>query len=263
MRRARRCRPADPLRIRRGPSSARRRRRRVFGAPVRAGGARVAALAARRRGRPLARPRPAAPHRRSGRGRRGGRGGAGRGAGRVPHPAGRCLAPAPRRGAGRCPASRRFWRWPGVRCWRAPRSAMRRIGIEAEARPPIEGLTDAAARLAAGLDRLSAALRRLPLPAAPARRPAEPARRGACASASTRSCAGSNAAPTYSSAAGSRCCAISASRRGRRPSNGWRSSAPRGPRPISPSTATGSTPASRSRQSSRNRRTVCSSPRRR
>ena len=38
---------------------------------------------------------------------------------------------------------------------------MRRIGIEAEARPPVEGLTDAAARLAAGLDRLAAALRRL------------------------------------------------------------------------------------------------------
>jgi ATP-dependent DNA helicase DinG len=34
-------------------------------------------------------------------------------------------------------------------------------GIEAEARPPIEGLVEAAARLAAGLDRLAAALRRL------------------------------------------------------------------------------------------------------
>jgi ATP-dependent DNA helicase DinG len=34
-------------------------------------------------------------------------------------------------------------------------------GIEAEARPPIEGLVEAAGRLAAGLDRLAAALRRL------------------------------------------------------------------------------------------------------
>ncbi len=34
-------------------------------------------------------------------------------------------------------------------------------GIEAEARPPIDGLTEAAGRLAAGLDRLAAALRRL------------------------------------------------------------------------------------------------------
>jgi ATP-dependent DNA helicase DinG len=34
-------------------------------------------------------------------------------------------------------------------------------GIEAEARPPVEGLVEAAARLAAGLDRLAAALRRL------------------------------------------------------------------------------------------------------
>src|SRR5712692_207115 len=34
-------------------------------------------------------------------------------------------------------------------------------GIEAEARPPIDGLVDAAGRLAAGLDRLAAALRRL------------------------------------------------------------------------------------------------------
>jgi ATP-dependent DNA helicase DinG len=34
-------------------------------------------------------------------------------------------------------------------------------GIEAEARPPIDGLVDAAARLAAGLDRLAEALRRL------------------------------------------------------------------------------------------------------
>ena len=34
-------------------------------------------------------------------------------------------------------------------------------GIEAEARPPIDGLTDAGARLATGLDRLAAALRRL------------------------------------------------------------------------------------------------------
>ncbi len=34
-------------------------------------------------------------------------------------------------------------------------------GIEAEARPPIDSLVDAAARLAAGLDRLALALRRL------------------------------------------------------------------------------------------------------
>jgi len=34
-------------------------------------------------------------------------------------------------------------------------------GIEAEARPPIDGIVDAAGRLAAGLDRLAAALRRL------------------------------------------------------------------------------------------------------
>ncbi len=43
-------------------------------------------------------------------------------------------------------------------------------GIEAEARPPIDGLVDAAARLAAGLDRLAAALRRL---SAALRRPLE------------------------------------------------------------------------------------------
>src|SRR5439155_3083802 len=34
-------------------------------------------------------------------------------------------------------------------------------GIEAEARPPIDGLVDTAGRLAAGLDRLATALRRL------------------------------------------------------------------------------------------------------
>src|SRR5205085_106450 len=34
-------------------------------------------------------------------------------------------------------------------------------GIEAELRPPIEGLVEAAVRLAAGIDRLAAALRRL------------------------------------------------------------------------------------------------------
>ncbi len=45
-------------------------------------------------------------------------------------------------------------------------------GIEAEARPPIEGLTDSASRLAAGLDRLAAALRRL---AKSLRRPLEDA----------------------------------------------------------------------------------------
>ncbi len=45
-------------------------------------------------------------------------------------------------------------------------------GIEAEARPPIEGLTDSAARLAAGLDRLAAALRGL---AKSLRRPLEDA----------------------------------------------------------------------------------------
>ena len=83
------------------------------------------------------------------------------------------------------------------------------------------------------------------------------------ASGSTRSCAASNAAPTCSSAAGARYCAIWANRRGRKRSSGWRSTASRGRRPISPSTATGSTPASRSRQPSRNRRTACSSPRRR
>jgi ATP-dependent DNA helicase DinG len=43
-------------------------------------------------------------------------------------------------------------------------------GIEAEARPPIDGLTEAAGRLAAGLDRLATALRRL---AACLRRPLE------------------------------------------------------------------------------------------
>ena len=182
----------------------------------------------------------------------------------VPHPAGRLLAPAARRGASRCPASRRFWRWSGVRCWRAPRPATRAIGIEAEARPPIEGLTesaDAARRRSRPAVGGAAPPRRLP--AAPARRPGEPARCGGCVSGSTRSCAASNAAPSCSSAAGARCCAISASRRGRKRSNGWRSSGSTGPRPISPSTATGSTPASRSRRRSRNRRTVSSSPRRR
>src|SRR5437667_39936 len=56
------------------------------------GGARIAPLDPRRRGRPVARPRPATPHRRSGRGRRGRRAGVARNPGRRPHPAGRRLA---------------------------------------------------------------------------------------------------------------------------------------------------------------------------
>ena len=98
--------------------------------------------------------------------------------------------------ASRCPASRRFWRWSGVRCWRAPRPATRAIGIEAEARPPIEGLiesADAARRRSRPAVGGAAPPRRLP--AAPARRPGEPARCGGCGSGSTRSCAASNAAP--------------------------------------------------------------------
>jgi len=54
-------------------------------------------------------------------------------------------------------------------------------GIEAEARPPIDGLVDAAARLAAGLDRLAEALRRLATllrrPLEDAENPPEPAMR--------------------------------------------------------------------------------------
>ena len=152
--------------------------------------------------------------------------GADRGAGRRPHPAGRRLASAGRRRARRCPASRAFWRWSGSQVLARAAPATRGYGIEAEARPPIDGLTEAALRLAAGLDRLAAALRRL---AGCLRRQLEdaenPPERGACASGSTRRCAASNGAPTCSSAAGARCCAISASRRGPKRSSGWRSTA--------------------------------------
>ena len=147
-----------------------------------------------------------------------------RGAGRRPHPAGRRLAAAGRRGARPARVSRAFSRWSAGRCWRAPPASDTGYGLEAEARPPIDGLVEAAGRLAAGLDRLAAGVappRRLPARASSKTRRTRPSR--GCGSGSMRRSAASNGAPTCSSAAGARCCAISASRRAPRRSSGWRS----------------------------------------
>ena len=57
-----------PLRVRRGPPRVRRGGQRLLRRAVRAGNRRTAPLAARRRGRAVARPRPAAAHRGTGRG---------------------------------------------------------------------------------------------------------------------------------------------------------------------------------------------------
>ena len=96
-RRARRRDRADALRLRRGPSSAGGGGQRVFGAPVRTRGARIAALDRRRRRRGrVARPRAAAAHRRSRRKRRRRGPCAGRGSRRGPHPPRRRLGAAGR-----------------------------------------------------------------------------------------------------------------------------------------------------------------------
>ncbi len=167
-----------------------------------------------------------------------------------------------RRGAV-CKGSRASWRWSGSKYWRVRHSPIPGYGLQAEARPPVDGLVDVAtaARAWARTPRRRSGAARLDL-AHPARRPGKSARAGPAATPRRHD---PRARPAGRSAASRLGPAVARSLRYApardrrmvlaRPGRRVRNSMSRSP-------AAGSTPASRSPNWWRARRTASSSLRR-